>query len=145
MIAFVLMLAGLAPSLEQQSILSEDRDFRRIEQAWGFADAVIRGDSVYLSGVVVERRASDADLETAYRRAFDAIGRILARAGVGWADIVDISSFHTDLEHQMPAMVAVKNRFIHAPFPAWTAVQVVRLIPDNGITEIKIVARRRRK
>lgn len=144
MIAF-LIVASPVPSLLQQSILSEDRDFRKIQQAWGFADAVVRGDSVYLSGVVVERRASDADLEAAYQRAFDAIGRILARAGVGWGDVVDITSFHTDLEHQMPAMVAVKNRFIHAPFPAWTAVQVARLIPENGITEIKIVARRRRK
>jgi hypothetical protein len=30
------------------------------------------------------------------------------------------------------------------PAPAWTAVQVVRLLPDNGIAEIKIVARRSR-
>ena len=43
----------------------------------------------------------------------------------------------------MPAIVAVKNKFVHAPPPAWTAIQVVRLIPDNGITEIKIVARRK--
>jgi len=28
-----------------------------------------------------------------------------------------------------------------APFPAWTAIQVARLIPTNGITEIKIVAK----
>ena len=56
-----------------------------------------------------------SDLEAA-QRAFDAIGRILARAGVGWGDVVDITSFHTDLEHQMRAMVAV----IRAPFPAWT-------------------------
>jgi hypothetical protein len=41
----------------------------------------------------------------------------------------------------MPAIVTVKNRYIKAPFPAWTAIQVARLIPTNGITEIKIVAR----
>jgi len=41
----------------------------------------------------------------------------------------------------MPAIVAVKNRYIKAPFPAWTAIQVARLIPPNGITETKIVAK----
>jgi len=41
----------------------------------------------------------------------------------------------------MPAIVEARNRYIKAPFPAWTAIQVARLIPTNGITEIKIVAR----
>jgi hypothetical protein len=29
-----------------------------------------------------------------------------------------------------------------SPPPAWTAIDVDRLLPDNGIAEIKIVARR---
>jgi enamine deaminase RidA (YjgF/YER057c/UK114 family) len=41
----------------------------------------------------------------------------------------------------MPAIVAVKNRYVKAPFPAWTAVGVSRLIPARGITEIKLVAK----
>jgi hypothetical protein len=44
----------------------------------------------------------------------------------------------------MPAIVTVKNRFVKAPFPAWTAIQISRLIADNGITEIKIVAKLRK-
>jgi hypothetical protein len=50
-------------------------------------------------------------------------------------------SFHTDLTTQMPAIVAVKNIYVKPPFPAWTAIQVSRLIPSNGITEIRIVAK----
>jgi hypothetical protein len=42
----------------------------------------------------------------------------------------------------MPAIVAVHRRHVVAPFPAWTAIDVDRLIPDRGITEIKIVAKR---
>ena len=41
----------------------------------------------------------------------------------------------------MPAIVEVKNRYVRSPPPAWTAIGVTRLIPDTGITEIKIVAR----
>ena len=77
-----------------------------------------------------------------YTRAFERIGVILRNAGVSWDDVVDITSFHTDLTTQMPAIVAVKNLYIKPPYPTWTAIQVSRLIPDNGITEIKIVARK---
>ena len=61
---------------------------------------------------------------------------------MSWDDVVDIASFHTDLTTQMLAIVAVKNLYIKAPYPTWTAIQVSRLIPDNGITEIKIVAKK---
>jgi hypothetical protein len=39
-------------------------------------------------------------------------------------------------------MSAVQRRLLGSPPPAWTAVQVVRLLPENAIAEIKIVARR---
>ena len=47
----------------------------------------------------------------------------------------------TDVDKQMPAIIAVKNRYVKAPFPTWTAVQVSRLIPPDGITEIKLIAK----
>jgi len=122
-------------------LLSDNPEARKIEQQWGFADAVVTGDTVYLSGVVAGLRPGETDLQLAYDRAFQRIGKILERAGASWDDVVDIVSFHTDLKTQMPAIVAVKNKYVHAPPPAWTAIQVVRLIPDAGITEIKIVAK----
>lgn len=126
--------------LEGKVLMSPDPSTAQIEEQWGFADAVVTGDKIYLSGVVVGVHEGETDLTVAYGRAFDRIGSILKSAGASWDDVVDISSFHTDLVTQMPAIVAVKNRYVKAPFPAWTAIQVSRLIPPNGITEIKIVA-----
>ncbi len=123
-------------------LLSESPEERRFQEEWGYADAVIVGDTVYLSGVVAGLRNGETDLKLAYERAFSRIGAILKRSGVSWDDVVDITSFHTDLTTQMPAIVAVKNKYVTGPPPAWTAIQVARLIPDRGITEIKIVARR---
>jgi enamine deaminase RidA (YjgF/YER057c/UK114 family) len=40
-------------------------------------------------------------------------------------------------------MKRVKHRYVHAPYPAWTAIDVDRLLPDKGLTEIKIVAVKR--
>lgn len=125
-------------------VTSDNAEMAKIESEWGFADAIVAGDTVYLSGVVAGVRGGETDLRLGYERAFERIGATLKRAGVSWDDVVDITSFHTDLTTQMPAMVAVKNRYVKAPFPAWTAIQVARLIPDNGITEIKIVAKVRR-
>lgn len=109
--------------------------------AWGWADAVVVGDTVYISGVVASTNEGDKSLEDAYTRAFDHIGEILTKAGASWDDVVDITTYHTDVTAQMQAISAVKNRHIRAPFPAWTAIQVARLIPDKGITEIKMVAK----
>jgi enamine deaminase RidA (YjgF/YER057c/UK114 family) len=122
-------------------LLSDNPELNKIQQDWGFADAVVTGDTIYMSGVVAGLRPGETDLKLPYERAFQAIGRILERAGASWDDVVDMTSFHTDLKTQMPAIVAVKNKYVRSPPPAWTAIQVVRLIPDNGITEIKIVAK----
>jgi len=122
-------------------LLSEDPEERKFQQDWGYADAVIVGDTVYLSGIVAGLRPGETDLKSSYERAFGRIGAVLKRSGVGWDDVVDITTFHTDLTTQMPAIVAVKNKYVVGPPPAWTAIQVSRLIPNTGITEIKIVAK----
>lgn len=122
-------------------VMPDNPDRLKTWTSWGFSDAIVVGDTVYLSGIVATTKDGDAGLEAAYTRAFERLTAVLAKAGASWDDVVDITSFHTDLKTQMPAIVAVKNRYVRAPFPAWTAVQVVRLIPDAGITEIKLVAK----
>ena len=122
-------------------IMSEDQGDRRFQEEWGYADAIVAGDTIYVSGVVASLRPGETGYEAAYTRAFDRIGATLRRVGASWDDVVEISSFHTDLVSQMPAIVAVKNRYVKAPFPAWTAIGVSRLIPDRGLTEIKLVAK----
>ena len=130
---------------EAEVIMASDPGELKFQQDWGYASAVVSGDTVTLSGVVAGVRPGETDLRAGYTRAFERIGGILRSAGVTWDDVVDITSFHTDLTTQMPAIVAVKNQYIKPPYPSWTAIQVARLIPDNGITEIKIVARKPRR
>ena len=142
----LLLAATATPALagarqEATVVMPENPEARKFLEEWGFADAIVAGDTVYLSGVVVGLRPGETDLQAAYARTFDWLGKTLARAGVTWDDVVDITSYHTDLTTQMPAIVAVKNRYVKAPFPAWTAIGVSRLIPDRGLTEIKLVAK----
>jgi enamine deaminase RidA (YjgF/YER057c/UK114 family) len=145
--ALLALPAAAQAGTRQQAtvLLSEDPGERKFQQDWGYADAVIVGDTVYLSGVVAGLRDGETDLKLAYDRAFARIGKVLERSGAGWDDVVDITSFHTDLTTQMPAIVAVKKKYMRDPPPAWTAIGVSRLIPNSGITEIKIVAKLPRK
>ena len=141
-------LAQPAPPFARQPadvIVPTDPADREEQSDWGYADAVIDGDHVWLSGVVASLRAGEtmADQEAAYHRAFRGLDDILKRAGSSFDGVVEISTFHTDLPAQIEAFKRVKHRYICAPFAAWTAIGVTRLVPARGLVEIKLVARRR--
>jgi enamine deaminase RidA (YjgF/YER057c/UK114 family) len=141
MALMMVVAPALAGARQDAKILMEtDPTGLKYQEEWGYANAVVTGDMIYLSGVVAGLRDGETDLRLGYQRAFERIGKILQSAGASWDDVVDITSFHTDLTSQMPAIVEVKNKFVKAPFPAWTAIGISRLIPNNGITEIKVVA-----
>ncbi len=107
---------------------------------FGYADAVVAGGMVYISGVIASPIEGDAGFEPAYERAFAQIAATLQRAGASWADVVDMTTYHTDLLAQAAPIAAVKARYVKAPYPAWTAIGVSRLFENAGITEIKVVA-----
>lgn len=112
------------------------------QNQYGYADAVISGDMIYLSGVIAAPRPGETDLKPAYERAFANIAATLQRAGASWDDVVDLTTFHTDLAAQIGDCAAVKDRYVKAPFPAWTAIGISRLFEPEGVTEIKVVARK---
>jgi enamine deaminase RidA (YjgF/YER057c/UK114 family) len=126
-------------------IVPVDAADRREQAEWGYADAVIDGDHVWLSGVVAGLRSGEtmSDQEAAYDRAFRGLGDILKRAGASFDGVVEITTFHTDLPAQIEAFKRVKHRYIREPFPAWTAIDIDRLVPDRGLVEIKLIARRK--
>lgn len=133
---------ALAGTRQQATvIMSENPQGRQSQDDWGYADAVVSGDMIYLSGIVTGQRQGET-LEAAYTRTFDGIANILSRAGASWDDVLEMTSYHTDLQSQMPAIVAVKKRYVKPPALAWTAIEISRLIPDRGITEIKVTARK---
>lgn len=130
-------LAGTRTTAEV--LYSENAEERAFQESAGFSDAVILQDgTIYLSGIVV---GPDAD-EAAFNRAYRKISGILIRAGSSWEDVVDVTSYHTDIEQQVGAMSAVQKQYLAPPFPAWTAIQVTRLYTPEGRTEIKVVAKR---
>jgi enamine deaminase RidA (YjgF/YER057c/UK114 family) len=100
------------------------------------------GNIVYLSGQVASPQDGSVEaLKAAYVQTFDNIGLVLAEDGLTWADVVDMTSFHTDIEAQKAAFMEVRARYItDKPYPAWTAIDIDQLWDKAYVTEIKVVA-----
>ena len=105
---------------------------------FGYAEAVRAGDTIYLSGVVAAPAPGEKGLVPAYERAFAHIESILKRAGASWDDVVDITTYHINIDAELGDLSTVKNRHVKAPFPTWTAIQVSRLYEPSAVTEIKV-------
>lgn len=121
--------------------LPDNPEVRRAREDFNYADAVLYKDTAYLSGVIAIPRPGDATLEATYDRAFERVGARLAKVGCTWDDVVDMTSYHTDLKAQIEPMAAVIRRVVRPPYVAWTAVGVTELATPSGITEIKVIAR----
>lgn len=139
------LAAPPAGSQPKQTLMPVEPEARAFQEQYGFSDAVIHGDTVYLSGVVAGTPASAGDAVATYDRAFARIGAILARAGSSWDDVIEITTFHVDIDASLPAFSEAKNRYVKAPFPTWTAIGVRRLYEPTATVEIKVVARLTRK
>lgn len=105
-----------------------------------FSPAVRAGDYVFLSGIVAGRGPNETTDEAGFDRAFVQVRRILEASGADWDDVVEMTTYHTDLPAQFQLFSHVKDRHVSAPYPAWTAIDVDRLLPDGGLVEIKVVA-----
>jgi len=146
------LIAALAAATITPAAASAKRDPAQVlmpppgrdaaHQQWGFAEAVTHGDTIYLSGVVAGLWGDNTDPSVAYERAFQQIADILKRAGSSWDEVIEMTTYHTDLPSQLDAFVKVKAQYVTAPYPAWTAIDVDRLVPDKGLVEIKVVAKK---
>ncbi|KWN18384.1 hypothetical protein WT83_12265 [Burkholderia territorii] len=109
----------------------------------GYAPAIKVGDTVYVSGQIGRDAAMQLveDRDAQIVQAFENLKRVLEAAGASLADVVDLTSFHTDMR-DLPLFMQVRDRYFHAhPRPAWTAVGAHMLGGSPGyIVEIKAVA-----
>ena len=107
-----------------------------------FAPAVASGGLLVCSGQIGASADGKVPEDAAeeFRNAWQAIGRVLAAAGLGYEDIVELTSYHVDLPAHMRAFMAVKDEFLAAPWPAWTAIGITSLAVRDARAEIRVIA-----
>ena len=125
---------------QREAIFPADR--HALYEQHGYSAAIRSGDLLFVSGQVGSR--SDGTPEPDFGRqvqlAFDNLEATLDAAGCSFADIVDVTTFHTDPENQFETIMVVKNQgFSAPPYPNWTAIGVTWLAGFDF--EIKVIAR----
>lgn len=107
-----------------------------------FASAARANGFVLCSGQIGTQAGGGVpeSAEDEFRNAWKSVGKVLTAAGLGYGDIVEISSFHVGLQNNLGTFMKVKDEFVKEPYPAWTAIGVSELAVVGARVEIRVVA-----
>jgi 2-iminobutanoate/2-iminopropanoate deaminase len=108
-----------------------------------FTDAVRAGGLVFVSGIVAVdgdgRLVGEGDVVDQARQVFKNMGEVLAAAGCGFADVVKVTVFLTDVGDR-PRVNPVRQEVFGDARPASTLVEVPRLAVEGAKVEVECVA-----
>lgn len=130
----------MAASNKRQSIVPAP--LQAFYDAYHFSPATRVGDMIWVSGQV----GIDADMKPAEgmqaqaQIAFECLKLVLEEAGASLADVVELTTFHTDLHGEIEAFVAVKDQYFPSRYPSWSALGVTQLAMPGLCIEIRAVA-----
>lgn len=112
-------------------------------EQYHFAPAIKDGNRLYCSGVigVGADGKPPADPQAQFVCAFEGVKAVLEAAGVGFADVIEMTTFHVGLQQHLATFMQVKDRYLEKPYPAWTAIGITELAFPGGLVEIKVIAR----
>ena len=126
--------------MSQQPIFPANR--HALYEQHGYSAAIQSKDLLFVSGQVgsLTDGSPEPDFKRQVELAFENLVATLTAAGCSLADIVDVTTFHTDPDQQFDTVMAVKAQvFPQAPYPNWTAIGVNWLAGFDF--EIKVIAR----
>jgi 2-iminobutanoate/2-iminopropanoate deaminase len=107
-----------------------------------YADAVVAGDTLYVSGIVPVDAAGEVvgeDVVAQARQVFAIMERVLAAAGAKPADVVKVTVYLLDVDDR-PLINPVRQEFFGSARPASTLVEVSRLAVPGARLEIEASA-----
>jgi enamine deaminase RidA (YjgF/YER057c/UK114 family) len=114
----------------------------KVFEAFRYNPAVRAGGLLFVAGQVGIRDDgtvpddAPAQIDLAFRR----LGAILEHEGLGFGDLVEMTSYHVRIDEQLAAFREIKDRYVTADYPAWTIIGVAALARPNLLVEIKAVA-----
>jgi enamine deaminase RidA (YjgF/YER057c/UK114 family) len=110
---------------------------------WHYTPVVKVGDMVIVSGIPA---AGPGTYEEKVRRMFVALGKQLAQAGATYADVVELTTFHTgptdpqSFQAEFARFAPIHHEFFPANYPAWSAVGTSALLAPGAVVEMRAVA-----
>jgi 2-iminobutanoate/2-iminopropanoate deaminase len=107
-----------------------------------YTDAVRAGGFLHVSGLVAVDRTWQlvgGDVVAQTRQVFENMRAVLAAGGCGFADVVKVMIFLTDIDDR-PLINPLRQEYFGATRPASTLVEVPRLAVPGAKVEIECVA-----
>jgi 2-iminobutanoate/2-iminopropanoate deaminase len=107
-----------------------------------FSPGILVDGTLYVAGQTgtdLKTGKLPEEFEAEMKQALDNIGIVLKEAGMGFADVVAVQVYLTDMD-LFPRMNAVYTTYFHEPRPARTTVGVAKLVGTAHI-EITVTAR----
>jgi enamine deaminase RidA (YjgF/YER057c/UK114 family) len=119
-------------------------EFSAVPDQWHYAPVLDTGEFVFLAGKTGVRPdlSLAEDPETQFRDAFRFVARHLEVAGLHFGHVVEMTTYHVGLRKHLSVFIKVKDEFVAAPYPAWTAIGVTELITEGTLLEIRVIAKR---
>ncbi len=118
--------------------------FAHYPQEWHFSPVLVSGAFAFLSGQTGTHPDGSvaSEPEQQFRDAFRFLGANLAAAGLGFDNVVEMTTYQVDLRRHLAAFIKAKDEVIEAPYPAWSAIGVSELITEGTLVEIRVIAKR---
>jgi enamine deaminase RidA (YjgF/YER057c/UK114 family) len=115
---------------------------RGILDTAGYAPGVRVGPILFCAGQVgrTPDLAVIADPEAQFAACWENLRVVLAEAGYGFDDVVDMTTYHVAMHRHFPVFRRVKDRLFPRGTCAWTAIGVSELARPGLLVEIKCVA-----
>lgn len=110
----------------------------------GFSPGLVSGNLIFVSGQVGRRPGVEPPTTPAeeYRLAWENVGLVLAEAGADFSDLVQVTSYHTDVS-DLGTFIKVRSElFNHEVMPTWTALGVAALGAPGLTVEITAIAQK---
>ena len=108
-----------------------------------FTDAVRAGELLFVSGIVAVdgegNLVGGGDVVQQTRQVFENMRAVLAAGGCGFADVVKVTIFLTDVDDR-PKINPLRQEVFGSARPASTLVEVPRLAVPGAKVEIECVA-----
>ena len=121
-------------------------ELERYRDDWRMSPGLEHNGVIYLTGMTAT--AADGtvpdDPAEQIREAFRKIGLVLAEAGLGFADLLEMTSYHVGLREHLDLFRSIRAEFVQEPYPAWTAIEVSGFTTEGVIVEIRAIAKRPR-
>lgn len=113
-----------------------------IFEKFQYSSAVKAGGLVFVAGQIgLNSDGSMPDKpEQQFVNAFERLKLVLEEAGCQMSDLVELVSYHVGLSNHLADFMKIKERYVPAPFPTWTILDIAGLARPGLIIEIKAVA-----